>query len=137
MDPLQRFVYAVGRAIGAGAAEFLNTMWPPKRQPAEDMAPDVPRINDGTVPVNPQWRYAKTFGSGLEDAPAAPALDDVDWFDWADGEVREALTGYFHAHCDWMDTVSGIVTERLAADPARAIAALWNVELERTKHDDR
>jgi hypothetical protein len=169
MNPLHRFAYATGRAVGAGLREFLDTMYPATDpQAAEAMRSDIwgspsttmhevgtpgiadisvptervvwrPEVNDGTRPIDPRWSCSdpgkftiNAQPTSMDDALAG-VDDETDWFDWARPAIAEVLESGQWLAPEWIDTVSGIVTERIAADPAKAIAALWNYQLSRNE----
>jgi len=139
MNRLERFVYASGRALGAGAREFLDTMHPPTD----------PQVAEATR--SDAWKTATTHEVGTPDyhvhkQSQAPNLrlephsmddalagvdDEFDWFDWARPEIAEVLDAGQWVPPEWLDTVSAIIAEKIAANSPKAIAALWNTELRR------
>lgn len=99
MDAVMRFSYAVGRAIGKGLGEFLVTMWPDPPSSRRALSAD-------------------------DMTPDPEESEPEDWSDWAPPIIAEALGDVQHAVI-----LASIVSDKLAADPARAITALWDYQL--------
>jgi hypothetical protein len=148
MNPLHRFAYATGRAVGAGLREFLDTMYPATDpQAAEAMHSDIwgspsttthevgtPDLEPRTLPHLGESKgyFQITQPQSMDDALAG-VDDETDWFDWARPAIAEVLESGKWVPVEWIDTVSAIIAEKLAADPAKAIAALWNYQLSRNE----
>jgi hypothetical protein len=130
MDPLMRFSYAIGRAIGAAAGEFVSTMWPAQNR----------NVNDGSQPMNPQWQVS-TGTFRIQDGNVVGTPDDLDesgtypdepdWSEWAPPIIAECLPDV-----QGTDIIARMIADKLAHDPARAIAALWEYELRQDSNDN-
>lgn len=126
--------YALGRAIGTGASEFLTVLWPAQFV-------DAMRERD-YGPTTTVARQAAVEG------PTDTQSDDLDWLGWATPAIQEVLAEHMFTHGDrfedkgecmcgetpwdwteYVDHVAPIIAERTACDPARAITALWNHQL--------
>jgi hypothetical protein len=147
MNVVERFAYATGRAVGAGLREFLDTMFPAAdQQAAEAMRSDIwgsPSTHEvGTPDLAPRTMphlgetgkgyFQITQPQSMDDALAG-VDDEVDWFDWARPAISEVLESGKWMPVEWIDTVSAIIAEKIASDPAKAIAALWNYQLSRNE----
>lgn len=151
MSRAMRVSYALGRAIGAGAAEFLNTMWPAEKplahipEPPRDASPCEPVVNDGSKPADPRWsteagefhieriERADYLGPHTMSEASAGVDDETEWFAWATPRIFDALAlapdSPQWSNTEWLARASAIVAETLSYDPAMAIAALWNYEI--------
>lgn len=152
MNVVERFAYATGRALGSAAREFLDTMWPPadQRVGTPGKLADIPVpseghewqpvVNDGLQSIDPRWSCSdpgrftiNSVGPQSMDDALAGVDDDIEWFDWARPAIAEVLESGQWVPLEWLDTVSAIIAEKIAADPAKAIAALWNYQLSRNE----
>jgi hypothetical protein len=149
---IKRLAYAVGRAIGAAGQEFVTTMWPPKPSPHWVTGEPSQPVYQAQTPTMPDGQPVQLG----RDARVEPFDDSMDWFGWAIPAICETLVSHEYVdhpllpkdsprgmcHCmtpahnpidsiEWVDHAAMIIAEKLACDPARAIAALWNYELRR------